>query len=77
MGSSDQSRYRRLLGALSLTAGSVSFAELVRQLPDAPKQVARDVVDLAEQHLVQLESSDPQEAQVKITDEGKKALATG
>lgn len=77
LGSSDQSRYRRLLRALSLIAGPVSFADLARQLPDAPKQVARDVLDLAEQHLIQLESSNPKNAQVEITDEGKKALASG
>ena len=77
LGSSDRSRYRRLLAALNLIAGPVSFAELARKLPDPPKQVARDVVDLAEQHLIQLESSDPKEAQVEITDEGKKVLASG
>jgi predicted ArsR family transcriptional regulator len=77
LGSSDQSRYRRLLAALNLTPKPVSFADLARQLPDPPKQIARDVFDLAERHFVHLEASDPDATQVEITDAGRKALTSG
>jgi hypothetical protein len=72
-----QLRYRRLLSALTATRSPVTFADLARQLPDPPKQIARDVFDLAERNLVQLGSSDPEATKVEITDAGRSVLTSG
>ena len=72
LGSSSDSRYRRLLQAL--TRGPLSFAELARRVPDPPKQIARDVFDMAEQHLVEMESEGPDTTRVEITAQGKELL---
>lgn len=76
LGSSDRHRQRRLLAMLGVMARAVSFAELARQLPDPPKQIAHDVFDLAERRLVQMEATDAETTRVEITDAGKRELAS-
>lgn len=61
---------------MALIHGPLAFAELARRIPDPPKQIARDVLDLAERRLIEMEPETPEITRLEITDRGKQLLET-